>query len=491
MLPIVKGNRIKELDQQFAVSKNITSVDLMEQASDAFSNWFCSNFEDRSLSVYVFCGSGNNGGDGLAIARLLDQKGYSVTVVYFEDVQLCSEDYQSNFNRIPESVTLVKADAWDGEIAEGSIIIDAVFGVGLNRAIGGAIHNIIDLLNSSSAIRLAVDLPTGLPAESVVDGLAFHADFTLTFQFPKLSLLFPEHIKFVGELHLLDIGIDDEFLEKFQGNSFYIRKQDILGRHKSFHRFSHKGDFGRVLLIGGAPGKLGAVSLSSYAALRTGSGLVFCAPEFEEPLEIQFPYEEIMVYQTRANADLSVMDAIGIGPGWGNAIDPDYFLSIMVRFDKPMVIDADALNLLAQNPKLIKYVPENSILTPHLKEFERLVGKMEDHSERIESASLFAVENKVILVLKGAHTLIALPDGRRLFNSSGNQYMATAGSGDVLTGMITSFLGQGYTPENAAICGVYQHGLAGEMASVAKRRGMIASDIIEKIPDTFIDLGIK
>ncbi|MCH7415833.1 NAD(P)H-hydrate dehydratase [Belliella sp. R4-6] len=491
MLPILVGESIKELDQEFILSKGILSLDLMEQAANAFTNWFYGVFEDKEVQIYIFCGPGNNGGDGLAIARLLSENGYSINVFYLKNEKDCSNDFQANFERLPKNISATNFEKWDKKIEDGGIIIDAIFGVGLSRVLEGPISDLICELNSSLATRIAIDLPSGLPSDSVTTGQVFHSDHTVTFQFPKLSLLFPEHIQFTGDLHIIDIGIEDGFLQDFSKKAFYIRKQDISSRHRFFHRFSHKGDFGRVLFIGGAPGKLGALFLSSYAALRTGSGLVSCAPEFEDSIGIQVPYNEIMLYQVKSNTDLAEMDAIGIGSGWGNTIDPDYFLSIMIRFNKPMVIDADAINLLASNPFLLQKVPKNSILTPHVKEFERLVGKVANHAERIEKAISFAIKYEVILILKGAHTLIALPDGRQLFNSSGNQYMATAGSGDVLTGMITSFLGQGYTPENAAICGVFHHGLAGELASESKRRGMVASDIIEKIPTTFVELKIS
>ena len=491
MLPIINGKSIKELDQEFILSRGILSIDLMEQAATAFANWFYGIFKDKEVRIYIFCGPGNNGGDGLAIARLLSENGYSINVFYLKNENNCSKDFQANFKRLPKNISATNFENWNRQIDHGSIVIDAIFGVGLSRVLEGAISDLISELNNSIATRIAIDLPSGLPSDSLATGQALHADFTVTFQFPKLSLLFPEHIQFTGKLHVVDIGIGDQFLQKFSSNTFYIRKKDIFSRHRNFHRFSHKGDFGRVLFIGGAPGKLGALFLSSYAALRSGSGLVSCAPEFEENFGVQIPYNEIMLFQVKSNTDLGKMDAIGIGPGWGTAIDPDYFLSIMVRFNKPMVIDADAINLLAANPLLLNKVPKNSILTPHLKEFERLVGKVSNHAERLEKATSFALAYNVVLVLKGAHTLIAFPDGRKLFNSTGNQYMATAGSGDVLTGMITSFLGQGYSPENAAICGVFHHGLAGELASQSKRRGMIASDIIEKIPTTFIELGIE
>lgn len=490
MLPIIQGDHVQQVDLAFCSAEGISSLDLMERAANSFLDWLTPRILDNRKLIYIFSGPGNNGGDGVAIARLLKFWNFSVHLIYMKEVDDCSPDFQDNFHRLPEGIAISKFELWEGEIENDSIIIDAIFGVGINRPLEGGYLSLIQKLNNHDGIKISIDIPSGLPADQAAFGEAFNADYTATFQFPKLSLLFPENAKFVGELHILDIGLSDLFLNQFESGNFYLRQKDILAFHRTFHRFSHKGDFGKVLFIGGEAGKTGAINLSGAAALRTGSGLVHIAPHMEEPFGIIPIVPELMLYQDSSKSSLNQFDAIGIGPGWGTEVEKDYFQSIFARFKKPMVIDADGLNLLAKYPELKKEIPENSILTPHLKEFERLVGESTNHLERIEKASSLANEYKVIVILKGAHTLIALPDGRKIFNSSGNQYMATAGSGDVLTGMLTSFLGQGYVPEHAAICAVFHHGLAGEIASKSKLRGMIASDIIESIPDTFIKLGV-
>ncbi|GAB2629246.1 NAD(P)H-hydrate dehydratase [Belliella aquatica] len=490
MLPIISGEQVQQVDASYCSTEKISSLDLMESAAISFVDWLMPWISDCNKPIYIFSGPGNNGGDGVAIARLLKYLNQTVHLIYMKEVADCSQDFQDNFHRLPNGISVSKFDVWDGKIEKDSIIIDAVFGVGINRPLEGPYLSLIKILNKLGGLKISIDIPSGLPADQAAFGTVFKANHTATFQFPKLSLLFPEHAELVGELHILDIGIHDHFLDKFERGHFYLRQGDVLAFHRTFHRFSHKGDFGKVLFLGSELGKSGAINLSGYAALRTGSGLVHIAPFMEDPFRMIPIVPELMLYQDSSKTSLNQFDAIGIGPGWGMDVDKDYFQSIFARFKKPMVIDADGLNLLAKYPELLKEIPQNSILTPHLKEFERLVGESANHLERIEKASSLAKANKVIVILKGAHTLIALPDGRKIFNSTGNQYMATAGSGDVLTGMLTSFLGQGYAPENAAICGVFHHGLAGEIASKSKLRGMIASDIIESIPDTFIKLNV-
>ena len=323
-----------------------------------------------------------------------------------------------------------------------------------------------------------------------MEGAAFHADITCTFQFPKLGLLVPEHAGYTGEIEVLDIGIPSSFLKSFGQNRCFVQQGDVPPLHKHFNSFSHKGDFGKILLIGGSIGKMGAILLSSKAALRTGSGLVHVHAPFEERFVLQVGAPEVMVSDKLNFSKIGLFDALGIGPGWGTDVDPYYLEKILKSAKKPVVIDADGLNLLSKNKHLLQSLPSNSILTPHLKEFERLVGTSKDHFDRLDKAREFSSKFGIYLILKGAFTSISCPDGIQYFNSTGTKYMATAGSGDVLTGMITSFLGQGYSPFQAAICGVYHHGLAGELASQNKRRGMIASDIINAIPETYLNLGI-
>lgn len=490
MLSIISGKMVSQLDHAHIQREGISSLKLMECAAIAFFSWFRDTFKSPDIPVYIFCGPGNNGGDGIAIARILFQSGYNVTIVKLENISNCSADFQANFNRLPKAIKVLDIEGFDFILPENSFIMDCVLGVGIDRPLSGNYLVLIRKLNDLTGTKIAIDIPSGMPSDGVLVGEAFQADYSVTFQFPKLALLFPEHAFYTGEIVVLDIGISDDLLNQFSENKFFIQKKDLPKRHRSFHKFSHKGDFGRVLMIGGCIGKVGAILLASKAALRTGSGLVHCHLPESESSSALVVAPEIMVASLEEIRNLDKFKAIGIGPGWGIHDDFSFFESLLKGFQKPIVIDADGLNMLALHPHLLELLPDQSILTPHFIEFERLVGTCSNHLERMQKAKWFSHKHRCILILKGAFTLISMPNGRQFFNSTGNQYMATAGSGDVLTGMITSFLGQGYSPENAAICGVYHHGLAGELASVSKRRGMIASDIIEAIPETFIQLKI-
>lgn len=493
MQKIIPGFQVEKIDQAFILDQDINSFDLMERAAETFCHWLLGRL-DRDASIAVFCGTGNNGGDGLAIARILCSKGFSVKVFYVGNLSRASIDFDLNINILPDHISFEEARTGHLVDFDSNVIIDAVFGVGINRPLEGSQLALIGFLNCLEATKISVDLPSGLPSDDMLKGVAFKADYTVSFQFPKLALLFPEHAEYVGELVVLDIGMGSSHFKDFSGQGFFIQKKDIPGRHIKFNRFSHKGTYGKVMLVGGSYGKMGSINLSCRAALRTGSGLVSCFVPRCGVAILQSGLPEAMVESSVGEFELNKeglhelgrFDALGVGPGMGTNPDAKVVLEfILQNFQKPIVLDADALNILSSNPHLLVLLRQNMVLTPHLVEFERLVGKCKDHKERIKKAKDFCVDYQCVLVLKGANTLITLPDGKQFFNSSGNQYMATAGSGDTLTGILTSFLGQGYTPENAAVCGVYHHGLAGELASVGKWRGTIASDIIEKIPETF------
>jgi ADP-dependent NAD(P)H-hydrate dehydratase / NAD(P)H-hydrate epimerase len=490
MLSIIPGNRVSELDSAYIKQQGITSWDLMERAAISFCSWFRAKGDFKGKPIFIFVGPGNNGGDGVAIARLLSTDHPDIHLIVFEESGNCSKDFQINLNKLSSSVKISSFELFNYSIKEQAIIIDGIFGVGINRPIEGKYKLAIDKINEIKCLKIAIDIPSGIPADGILEGTAFKADFTVTFQFPKLSLLLPEHAEFTGEVIVADIGIPDGFLEDFSKQRYFIQQKDIKSLHHRFNKFSHKGNFGRVLLIGGAKGKVGAILLASTAALRTGSGLVHGCIEESEKSILQIAAPEVMVAGKEELENLEKFDAIGVGPGWGMDVNLAFYQNLLRAYQKPMVIDADGINLLAREPHLIPLIPKDCILTPHFKEFERLTGYSSNHLERLQKAKEFALKYGLYLVLKGAYTSISCPDGKQYFNSSGNQYMATAGSGDVLTGMITSFLGQGYSSLHATICGVFHHGLAGELASFENRRGTIASDIVKHIPKTYSELDI-
>lgn len=499
MQKIISGHDVKPLDQAYIRDQGITSFNLMERAASTFCKWFEGQTRFRDSSISVFCGTGNNGGDGLAVSRMLFLKGYNLRVFYLGNLETASPDFTANYRKLPAGLVPEKLEAPISAALQTDIIIDALFGVGLNRPIGGLYLELTTSINQHKALKISIDLPSGMPADEMVEGAAVFADYTFTFQFPKLSLLFPDHAPYTGELIVGDIGIPETYFFSFSGSVYYVQEQDLPGRHKRFNRFSHKSSFGKVMLVGGSRGKIGAICLSSRAALRTGSGLVVCfLPKCGMDI-VQTAVPEVMVEASTGEfvlepgglGELDRFDALGMGPGLGTGEGALASLEFVLNhFQKAMVLDADALNLLSMNKHLLPLLRSNIILTPHLKEFERLVGSCKNHLERMEKARSFCKTYSCILVLKGANTLITLPEGQQFFNSTGTVYMATGGAGDVLTGMIASFLGQGYSPENSAICGVYHHGLAGEIASVDKRRGCIASDILENVPRTFVKLNI-
>ena len=331
-------------------------------------------------------------------------------------------------------------------------------------------------------------MPSGLPADQGPTGLVVQANTTVTLGFPKLSLLCPEHAQFTGELFVLDIGLEPEEFEDFSSTAFYLEEKDLLSLHRIFHRFAHKGDFGKVLLVAGSKGKMGAAVLAAKSAFRTGSGMVTVWIPEEERGILQGTLPEAMCVFGDA-VDLSMYDAVGIGPGWG--LDKgELFHQVLNAATKPMVLDADALTLLSLDQQLWPLIPKGSILTPHLKEFDRLFGPSSSQLERMAKAKACCLKYGINLVLKGANSLCSLSDGRQVFNSSGTKCMATAGMGDALTGMLTSFLGQGYSPENALLCGVFHHGLAGELAGQRYLRGTMAQDLIEVIPETYHRIGL-
>lgn len=489
MQKILSGSQVKELDALHLKLSGQESHEMMENACVSFVNWFLSQDFSKERNIQIAVGGGNNGGDGLAIARLLTTNLYNVSILQcFESLDSLSEDALWNFRMLPNSIQVIGFENW--VFSPDDILIDSFLGVGLKGALRTNAIRIINKLNEFQGTVISVDIPSGLPSDDILTEVAVRANFTVSFEFPKLSLLLPEHAEFVGELAVIKIGVLQNAYGDFNSGLFYLEEPDILPLHKVFNRFSYKGDMGKVLLVGGSPGKMGALILCAKSALRTGSGLVTCHMEDSERFIIQTAVPEAMAsWGLIPNPEY--YDAVGIGPGWGTENRERLFRQFLQDFKKPIVIDADGLNLLARNRDLMSLLPKNSILTPHIGEFTRLVGTAKNHLERLQKAIAFAVENELILVLKGANTVVSFSDGRQVVNSSGTKYMATGGSGDVLTGMITSYLGMGYTPENAVLCGVYHHGLAGEIASRTKRRSMVASDIVESIPATYLHLNIS
>jgi NAD(P)H-hydrate epimerase len=493
MQKILTGKQVKELDELYIRDLGITSYQLMERAANEFCHWYTTCFGPEKI-IGIYCGTGNNGGDGLAIARILANKGYVINVGLIGNSDKGSLDFSNNLKVLPEGI---RVSQWEN-VHHVDVIIDAIFGVGINRPLEGNYLELVQMLNQKEGIKISVDMPSGLPADGPAFGEVFQANHTVSFQFPKLSLLFPEHAMYVGELVIKNIGMEARHFEPFVSEQYFFSGEFLFTYHKTFHAFSHKGDFGRIILAGGSYGKMGAICLSTKAALRTGSGLVFCKVPGCGVNILQSTIPEAMVLPHSFEMDIDEkldftgIDAIGIGPGLGKGEHAQKLLEkVLKSYLGPTVLDADAINILGERRDWISLLHANVILTPHLKEFERLTGvKTDNHLERINLSRKFSREHNCTLVLKGAFSLISFPDGNQVFNQSGTMYMATGGSGDVLTGMLTSLLGQGYSIKNAAICGVFHHGNAGELAGRKLRRGTMASDIVENIPQSYIEWGI-
>ncbi|MCG8331338.1 MAG: NAD(P)H-hydrate dehydratase [Chitinophagales bacterium] len=499
-MKILSASQIRELDQYTIKNEPIRSIDLMERASEHFCEWFTHQFTDIKKTVHIFCGNGNNGGDGLAVARILHLKGYDVNLYLCNIGATRSEDNQVNLDRLPRfgNIPVFAINKGDDfpQISPDSIIIDAIFGSGLNRPVVEYWADLLGFLNQLNAIRVAIDIPSGLFADKHTRTATFQANYTLTFELPKLSFFFSENQESLGHWIIKSIGLHHDKIASAVTSYFYVDKNLISTLLKSRPKFGHKGTFGHALLIVGSYGKMGAAILSSTACLRSGVGL----------LSVHIPkcgYEimQISVPEAMASIDphqyylseipkLKNYKAIGIGCGLDKKKTSRSALKeLLNKATQPLVLDADALNMLSQQPDWSDLLPPNSILTPHPKEFERLFGKTEHHFERIQLQIAEAQKRGIIIVLKGAHTSIATPEGECFFNSTGNPGMGTGGSGDVLTGIITGLLAQGYTATKAAILGVYIHGLAGDLAAAdLEHESLIARDINDYLGKAFVQI---
>lgn len=496
MQKILSSKQIRELDAYTIEHDGIESIDLMERACRSFFNWFVEKFQDR-CSVGVICGSGNNGGDGAGIARMLKERGYEVTIWLVHGAGSATEDFKINLERaraVKVKIYEIVDQPEDMSFLDScDVIIDALFGSGLNRPVSGLSKWVIDSMNAADIIRVAVDIPSGLMADGPSEGSVVSADYTVAFQVPKLSFFLPECYRYVGTWTLVDIGLNKDFLKTAVTNYKAVTLKAVRRLLKKRSKFDHKGTYGHALLIAGSLGKLGAAVLSSRAALRSGLGLLTVHIPRCGNIVLQSGIPEAMVSLDRneevfaSPPALESFDVIGVGPGIGKATDTVKALRIVLEnFRRPVVIDADALNIISENREFMQLIPPGSILTPHPKEFERLVGKWANDFERLSKQRELAIRLKSVVLVKGAFTAIADPQGDIYFNTTGNPGMATGGSGDTLTGILTGLLAQKYESIAATVLGVYLHGLSGDIA-VSERglNGLIASDIIDFLHRAF------
>lgn len=494
MIPIPTSEQMKRADQYTIEQEPISSVNLMERASNAFVEVFRKIVTDYSSKVVVVCGPGNNGGDGLCVARRLLVWGFDVETYLIKKDQY-SEDCEIQKQNL-QAIAEIKyfSSKEDIRIEAGSVVIDALFGYGLSRPIEGKLEGVVNFLNELDVQRFSIDIPSGLFTDFPASGAIVKAHYTITFQYPKLSFFLPGNEEFTGRWCIAEIGLLKDGLQSEKISYGYITEEHIGSVFPARSKFSHKGSFGHSLLIGGSYGKIGAIVLGAKANLRSGSGkLSVYIPECGYEI-LQSTVPEAMTITDSGGKhflttppEKSGFDAIGIGPGMGTHMNSINMLSKFIqRRNDPVVLDADALNILSGNTELFKQIPRGSILTPHPGEFMRLTGKWLNEYDKMDMLREFSGKYQCIVVLKGHYTAICSSEGEIFFNSTGNPGMATPGSGDVLTGVITSLLGQGLSPLNAALSGVFVHGLAGDLAAVKiGEKGMIAGDIVKYLPKAF------
>lgn len=501
-IPTIKNAR--EADVFTIENEPITSVNLMERAASTAFGWIENKLSHQTeTEVKIFCGMGNNGGDGFVLGRLFCQKHYDVEVFLVHVGEKMSHDCLVNYERLKVLDSSVIRDVFSKndfpEISDSDVVIDAMFGSGLTRPLEGLAAEMVEHLNDNQAVRIAIDIASGLNGDGFATSkYTFRPDYTLSFQFPKLAFLLPENEPFVGNWEVLDIKIHPDYVEKVESVNFLTESDVVRPLVHRRGKHSHKGTYGHALLIAGSTGKTGAALLAAESCLRSGVGLLTAhLPKSATlPLQVRLP-EAMMSVDESENCfsqlpDLLNYTAIGAGPGLGKAPETATALKRLIQEVKvPLVLDADALNIISENKTWLAFLPERTIMTPHPKEFERLFGKTENSLQRLELQREMSHKYNLIIVLKGANTAVTFPTGACFFNTTGNPGMATAGSGDVLTGIILSLVAQRYTPEEAALLGVYLHGLAGDI--VASENGMeslIASDISKNIGKAFRKLSL-
>ena len=507
-MKILNAAQIREADEYTIANEPVKSIDLMERAALACTIEIISMYDDKRVEFFIFCGTGNNGGDGLAIARLLYDKGYNTKVFILDFSSNSSDNFLINKDRLKQyGVNIINFSERElfPVISSNVVIIDAIFGTGLNRPVGEKYATIIHCINKKAEEGvpvISIDLPSGLFDEDNSSNILqniIRATYTLTFQAPKLAFMFPENEVFTGEWKVLDISLDKNYISRIPTNWFFTDPEIAVSLYKRRNKFSHKGTFGHSLIVAGSYGKMGAAILAAKACLRSGTGLLTTHVPKEGYQILQTTVPESMVSIDRDEKIITTAikyekyAAIGIGPGLGTEKETQQVIKMLIQNAiSPILIDADGINILSENKTWLSFLPPNTILTPHLKEFERLVGKTSNSYERLSVLRKFSEKYNVIVILKGAHTAIALPNNSVYFNSTGNPGMATGGTGDVLSGVITGLLSQGYNPADAALFGVFLHGLAGDLASgYLSEDAMIASDIIEYLPMAFQKIAGK
>ena len=497
-MKIFSAEQIKKWDAYTIAHEPISAIDLMERAANACCNWL----HQQNLSTCffkIFCGKGNNGGDGLAIARILHQNGYEVAVYILDSPGKGREEFEINFERLRQlsvDIHFISRPDHFPDVHEKDIILDAIFGTGLSKPVNVLVAALINHLNTFPNRVISIDLPSGLYADkSSADNIIIKANDTLTFESVKLAFMMAENGPFIGRVSILDIGLNKHYGLEEQSNYGYLSIENIQDIIQPRDSFSHKGNYGYACIIAGSQGMMGASILTTKACLRSGPGKVVSIVPSRGYAIIQMSAPEALAIVAGKKfvdelPSLEGYDCVGIGPGIGIHKSHKKLLSrLFTEYKKPIVMDADALNIMADDIHLMERIPPGTILTPHPKEFDTLFGKSGDSFERMYRAIEKSISHSIYIVLKGHHTLITTPEGKAYFNSTGNPGMAKGGSGDVLTGIITGLLAQHYTPMNACLLGVYLHGVAGDIAAEKlSQQAMLAGDLVDFLGQAFRQL---
>lgn len=500
MIPILSAEQIRQADAHTIARGPIASIDLMERAAMACTNRL-TELLPPEIPLCVLAGMGNNGGDGLAIARLLKKAGRTVQVVIAGWKKEGSPDFEVNRKRAEEAqvpVQVLGEGAPLPPVEPGTVVVDALFGTGLQRPVSGWVKEVVRELNARPGRVIAIDLPSGLFADDNATNdpeAIVRAERTLTLELPKRALLMADHYRFAGEWEVLPIGLDRAFIAEQPAGAMIPEGPDLAALLPRRSRVSHKGDHGHAWLLAGGPGKMGAAVMAARACLRSGCGLLTVRVPREQAPVVHAAVPEAMVSTDQEEwlatlPKFGRVSAIGTGPGMGTHDASARMLKHLVQeAPAPLVMDADALNILAENRTWLSFLPAGTILTPHPKELERLAGRAGSDEERLAQARELARKHRAVVVLKGAYTAVCSPDGRLFFNGTGNAGMAKGGSGDVLTGIITGLRAQGLDPLSAALVGVHVHGKAGDLAAAdLGMDGMLPTDLIDRLPQAWMDL---
>ncbi|WP_336959902.1 NAD(P)H-hydrate dehydratase [Chryseobacterium contaminans] len=500
-MKIFTATQIRSWDQFTISHEPISSVQLMERASTAVANWI-SEYCKAHRKAAVLCGNGNNGGDGFAVARMLYLKGFDVDVFVNDLKGKFSEDAAVNFKRLGgvsgisiRTFKQIEHYTFDDK----TIIIDALFGTGLSRPLADEYKELVEWINKKDHLKIAIDIPSGISSDGLFDSdfSALKVDYTLSFQCWKRSFLHPETGKYTGKVFILDIGLSDQYKETTETHYFSTDDSVVRSLFKPRNDFAHKGNYGKAIIAGGSYGKIGAVVLATKSAMKTGAGLTFTlAPQCGyEIVQMSCPEAMFRVGGDRfiKSFDIDKGTTIGIGPGLGTHEETRKGLFTFLKdYKSPLILDADALNILSEDQKNLQLIPRHSIITPHPKEFERLFGKTENSFKRLELAREKAKEFSIYIVLKDHHTQVITPEGNVYYNLTGNAGLAKGGSGDILTGILTSLLAQGYSEKDSSILGVWLHGKAADFAAEKhSKESMLPTDVIDELGNVFNDLNRK